>query len=462
MADRKIFAGARLKRLRQRLDLSQSQMATAIGVSPSYLNLIERNQRPLTVQVLLKLSRVYSVDVAELSGNDGGGTVEALKEVFADPLLLGEIASPAELADFADAAPNAARGMTRLFEAYREALDRLSDLSQSLVQQGAAPAEAIARSPLQRVQTYFEERGPWFVAVEEAAEEMAVGLKPREDPAEALRVLCKARLGVGLRILPTHVMPVEQLRYDRHAMRLFVSERVPLIERPYLIARQVVLLEHWRLLDRLTGEAGMTEPEAARICRAGFARRLAEAVLAPASRLAAAVRDGGVDMIRLSQRFVLKPSRIMARLAALGAADIDGMQPAFMLTLDAAGTVIARIPGAGFPFPKVAPPCARLPLFDDLPPGRPMACDIVLPDESRFATIAVVEEGPAEADLPPPRRLSLIGWRTVADENEVPRPVGVTCRLCERGDCAHRSSPRLSQPVTLADHVVGPGEEAAA
>ena len=95
-------------------------MAAAIGVSPSYLNLIERDQRPLTVQVLLKLSAVYGIDVAELSAGDNEGTVAALKEVFADPLLTGEVASPSELSEFAEAAPNAARGMTRLFEAYRE------------------------------------------------------------------------------------------------------------------------------------------------------------------------------------------------------------------------------------------------------------------------------------------------------------------------------------------------------
>jgi predicted transcriptional regulator len=98
-------------------------------------------------------------------------------------------------------------------------------------------------------------------------------------------------------------------------------------------------------------------------------------------------------------------------------------------------------------------------LFDSLPPGRPVATDLVLPDGSRFATIAIAEESPIDADLPPPRRLSLIGWRALADENGVaPRPVGVTCRLCERGDCAHRSSPRLTQPMALGDHVVGPSE----
>ena len=122
-------------------------MAAELGVSPSYLNLIERNQRPLTVQVLLKLSAVYGVDVRELSGEDGGGLVDRLREVFSDPLLAGEIASPTEISELAEAAPNAARGVARLHEAWREALERLSDLSQRMASPTDAPPEAVARLP---------------------------------------------------------------------------------------------------------------------------------------------------------------------------------------------------------------------------------------------------------------------------------------------------------------------------
>jgi hypothetical protein len=461
VADRKIFAGGRLKRLRQRLGLSQTQMAGEIGVSPSYLNLIERDQRPLTVQVLLKLSSVYGVDVAELSGIESGDSVEALREVFSDPLLLGEIASPVELSDFAEAAPNAARGVTRLFAAYREALERLSDLSQSMTHQDAAPAETAARLPLRRAQAYFEEHGPWFPPIEEAAEETAATLKPRDDPGEALRAHLKERFGIDLRILPAHVMPVEQLRYDRHALRLFISERVPLIERPFLIARQIALLGQGGLLEQLTEEAGLAEPEAVRICRAGFARRLAEAMLTPASRLAPAARDADFEVTRLSQRFVLKPSRIMARLAALGAGGTEGAPPAFMVTLDASGSVVTRIPGAGFPFPKLAPLCARLPLFDGLVPGRPVAADVAFSDGSVFRVAALAEDGPADPGLSPPRRLSLLGWRRRPEDEargESPRPVGVTCRLCERSDCAHRLFPPVAQTTGFHDHVVGPAD----
>ena len=461
MADRKIFAGGRLKRLRQRLGLSQTQMAGEIGVSPSYLNLIERNQRPLTVQVLLKLSSVYGIDVAELSGDDGSVTVEALKEVFSDPLLLGEIASPAELSDFADAAPNAAHGMTRLFQAYREALERLSDLSHSMASRNEAPAEAGAGLPFQRAAAYFEEAGPYFAELEAAAETMAAELKPRDDPAEALRNHLKDAFNVDLRVLPGHVMPMEQLRYDRHGLRLFLSERTPLIERPFLVARQAALLGHRSLIERLTEAADMPDPEAARICRSGFARRLAEAMLAPGGRLATAARETDFDILQLSQRFVMRPSRVMSRLAALGADEGSGLPPAFMLALDASGGVLTRIPGAGFPFPRLAPFCARLPAFDGLSPGQAVRADLALPDGTTFRTTALAESGTGVDALPPPRRLALIGWRKAEGpdgESGTARLIGVTCRLCQRLDCAHRMQPPITQPAGFHDHVVGPSD----
>ncbi|HEU0169431.1 MAG TPA: helix-turn-helix transcriptional regulator, partial [Chloroflexota bacterium] len=57
--ERKLFLGPRLRRLRRDLGLTQTRMAEDLGVSPSYLNLLERNQRPVTAQVLLRLAEVY-------------------------------------------------------------------------------------------------------------------------------------------------------------------------------------------------------------------------------------------------------------------------------------------------------------------------------------------------------------------------------------------------------------------
>jgi transcriptional regulator with XRE-family HTH domain len=51
----KIFSGARLRRLREERGLSQTDLARHLSISPSYLNQIEHDVRPLTAQVLIRV-----------------------------------------------------------------------------------------------------------------------------------------------------------------------------------------------------------------------------------------------------------------------------------------------------------------------------------------------------------------------------------------------------------------------
>jgi transcriptional regulator with XRE-family HTH domain len=157
MAEQKIFAGPRIRRIRNAKGLTQTAMAEALGISPSYLNLIERNQRPLTVQLILKLSSVYKVDVEELQG-EAGGALASLKEVFADPLLTGELPGDQEVVEIAEAAPNASAAIIKLHRAYREQAERLSDLSSMLAREGHSPSLSGARLPMDEVREVLENR----------------------------------------------------------------------------------------------------------------------------------------------------------------------------------------------------------------------------------------------------------------------------------------------------------------
>src|SRR5215510_9910253 len=85
--EKKLFLGVRLKRLRRDLGLTQTRMASDLGVSPSYLNLLERNQRPVTAQVLLRLADAYDLDIKALSAGADTSDVSDLNEVFADRLF---------------------------------------------------------------------------------------------------------------------------------------------------------------------------------------------------------------------------------------------------------------------------------------------------------------------------------------------------------------------------------------
>ncbi len=149
MAENKIFAGPRVRRIRNGLQLTQTAMAEALGISPSYLNLIERNQRPLTVQLLLKLASVYKVDLEELQGEAGSGLAQ-LREVFADPLLAGELPGDQELVEVAEAAPNVSGGIVKLYRAYREQASRLRDLAALLAGEGHMAALADTRLPMDK------------------------------------------------------------------------------------------------------------------------------------------------------------------------------------------------------------------------------------------------------------------------------------------------------------------------
>jgi predicted transcriptional regulator len=136
-----------------------------------------------------------------------------------------------------------------------------------------------------------------------------------------------------------------------------------------------------------------------------------------------------------------------------------------MLVVNAAGGVLLRIPGAGFPFPRFGPFCARLPIFSGLAPGRPIFAELALTDDQAFRVAAFAEEERYGSGFAPTRRLALIGWRCEEapafppDRPALPvHPIGVTCRLCERLECAERLVAPVTRPAAFQAHVVGPSD----
>src|SRR5690606_17141262 len=125
--DRKLFLGARLKRLRRDLGLTQTRMAEDLGVSPSYLNLLERNQRPVTAQVLLRLAEAYDLDLKSLSGDPDEAGATGLSEVLSDQMFRDLTIARHEVQEAVESSPGVAEAMVRLYRAYLDQR-RLTDL----------------------------------------------------------------------------------------------------------------------------------------------------------------------------------------------------------------------------------------------------------------------------------------------------------------------------------------------
>ena len=334
MAEQKIFAGPRIRRIRNGMGLTQTAMAEELGISPSYLNLIERNQRPLTVQLLLKLAGTYKLDLEELRG-EGGGSLAALKEAFADPLLEGELPSPQEIVEIAEAAPNAAAAVVKLHRAYRESLDRLSDLTEMLAREGRATTLSAARMPLDELREVMEKRPNHIPAIEEAVEAMHEKLAPDRqvlggDLMVALKAWLKDNHNIAVRLLPVHAMPLWRRRFDRHSMRLFLSERLSPFDQLREMAMEACLLEMGDIVTKEIAALKLSSDEARRLARFELARYAAHALMMPYDTFHAAALRARYDIDVLRSRFGVSFEQAANRLTMLGRTGKPGV-PFFLL-----------------------------------------------------------------------------------------------------------------------------------
>jgi transcriptional regulator with XRE-family HTH domain len=159
MNEQKLFAGPRIRRLRKERALTQAGMAEELGISTSYLNLIERNHRPVTAQLLLRLAESYDVDFKSFTGNSEAQAMAALHEVFTDPLFEGFDISRHELGELAQASPEASQAILTLYHAYRESATNVAELSERLTEGGAS--EDRLRFPAEQVRAFSGSASIW-------------------------------------------------------------------------------------------------------------------------------------------------------------------------------------------------------------------------------------------------------------------------------------------------------------
>ncbi|MFD1745968.1 short-chain fatty acyl-CoA regulator family protein [Rhizobium helianthi] len=465
MAERKIFAGPKVRRVRQALQLTQTAMAEGLGISPSYLNLIERNQRPLTVQLLLRLSSVYKVDLDQLQAESGGAAVQ-LREVFADPLLAGEIPGDQEVLELAESAPNAAGGIIKLYRAYREQAARLTDLSELLAREGHETSLAGARLPVDLVRDRLEQRSCFHPQIEAAAESFIEALPSGEDIAARLKAWLRERHGISVRLLPVHAMPNFSRRYDRHSMRLFLSERLSSADRRREIAQEVALLALRQEIDAELEALSLDSAEAMRIARFELARLASLALLMPYGSVLTAASRARFDVDVVAARFDVSFEQAAYRLPML--ARPGASAPAFfIMEMDHAGHVLRRAGAQGFPKARFGGKCPRLGVHLALmQPGQTVVDAVEMPDETRFLTISRSIEG-AHATFGERvrRRALLLGcdleaagelvYRAAADLPAAKVLAGTACRLCERQGCLSRAEPPVTRPVGLDEMVTG-------
>jgi hypothetical protein len=321
MAVTTLLAGPALRRLRKREGLTQAAMAGILGISPSYLNLIERNQRPLSARVLVQVIERFDFDPRSLREDDVIGGLDGLLRRMADKRFADLGIDREEVQEFLAAAPQVAAAFARLYDSGAGGAGE-----RSLVEDAASAA----RRAVERWQNHFAD-------LDHAAEDLADELRlSRGEISAALSERLRERHQLQVRILPAEVMPGQVHRLDLHARQLQLSEMLPGAARRFQIARQVGMLEMREGIEMLVAGAGLASPESRDALREHIADYLAGALLLPYRRFLRACEATGYDLAVLQRRFAVSFDQVAQRLTTLGRVGERGL-PFFTATIDRAG-----------------------------------------------------------------------------------------------------------------------------
>ncbi len=466
-AGRKLFVGPRFRRIRRQLGLSQTQMADGLGISPSYVNLIERNQRPVSAQILLRMADAYDLDLRDLAAGEDDRTFAELNEIFSDPLFRAIELPKQELRDLAELCPGVAHGLQRLYAAYAEAR-RGETLAASRFagrDEQAAPYEA---NPVERVRDLIEANRNHFPALDTAAEKLREELDvPAHELFRALAERLRARHNVLARVMPIEVMRDNLRRFDRHRRHLLLSELIEESGLVFQTAFQIALLEAGALIDATMARSGTLEDGVRRLFRISLANYFAAAVIMPYTRFHEAAEALAYDIGVLGQRFGASFEQVCHRLTTLQRPTARGV-PFFMLRVDHAGNVSKRFSSGTFPFSKFGGTCPLWNVhatFDT--PDRIVTQVIELPDGSRYFSIAQAIRRPVAPHAQPQPRYAIgLGCEVKYAKRLVysmgrdltagdAMPIGVNCRLCERVNCSQRAEPPITRALMFDETTRG-------
>lgn len=464
---KKLFAGVRLRRLREERGLTQMALAQSLGLSPSYLNQLENNQRPLTAPVLMRITEALGIDAQMFSEGEEARLVADLREVFADPAG-GESVSLAEMRELASAMPAVGREIVALHQRYRAALERADAMAAELGLGAAGASTLTPLMPYEQVRDFFYAHHNYFDDLDTRAEALhrEIGIAPYHA-FEHLSVYLQKKHGVSV-TLQRRAEALNLRQYDAARKVIALSGELDPGQRAFQLATQLAFLEADELIGAHADEAGQGVRETRALARIGLANYFAAALLMPYQRFLRAAETERYDIERLGQMFNTGFEPICHRLSSMQRPGANGV-PFFFIRVDRAGNISKRQSATDFHFSRVGGACPLWNVYEAFAqPGRILTQMAQMPDGRTYLWIARTvhhtaggfgETGKTFAiglgcDIRhAPRLVYSKGMKL--DDLSAATPIGAGCKVCDRPACPQRAFPMIGRALAVDENRSG-------
>ncbi len=489
-----ISIGRRLRELRIERGLPQADVARRLGVSAAYVNLIEKGKRAVQLPLLWKALDLFGVELEPFMASLGEARVEDSLAALLDEPLLRTLNLTEQDLHTLSAEPKAATTITALFQLYKNTRSQLDQLLVALnrAERDAGEERALRRelsrpegveddrepppssledvrfdySPFDEVVDFLEAHDNYFPALEEAADKLRSdcgwGKRVLSDQvADALRNRYGVRVEVQARPNRGEGSIIRRYEADRGMLTLSAS----LLEhrRQFQIAHTIglrILDETPRILtDLLSSRFVPRHAETPKLTKIHLANYFAGALLLPYEDFYREAVRTRYDVERLGDVFEQPYETVAHRVVTLSDPRRKGL-PMHFLRSDIAGNISKRYAGrTGIRFPVGSGSCPKWAVhMAFLTPAVLTKQYSMFPDRSSYFCFAKVVVQPQEGNVmrgtaysiglgthaDAAKHLAYASDMPVADQHDLERvaiPVGVSCRFCERADCAQRAAP---------------------
>ena len=467
MSSKKLFIGPRLRRLREQHQLTQSQCAKRLGLSHSYMNQLENNQRPVTAAVLIKIANAFSTDIAQFSADSDDQLAADINLAMQDPVFNNSDVHWQDVQHFVQNQPDLASSVSRLYRQY----SRLREDYEQLVNRFYGEQRTAHLSPLphEEVRDFFYRDNNYIDVLDRAAETLfkQQHFNFEQLPAQLQQYL-QQQLDISVDAHATSTTNNEApiKHFDRSNQTLYLSTQLTQAQKNFQMANQIALTAFADQIDTLCQQGGIHNEQSRELTRIGLANYFAGALLMPYTAFLDSAEKLRYDIEALQSRFYTSTEQVCHRLSTLQRKGHNGV-PFYFVRVDQAGNISKRQSATRFHFARTGGACPLWNVHEAFSSPQQVLAQIAqMPDGDMYFCVArqVTHSGGSHGvktkrfavglgcELQHAHRLVYADGLDLQSKALV-TPIGPGCRVCPRQHCAQRAFPPAGKNIDISCNI---------
>ena len=455
MSTETLKIGPKIKAFRRQVGLQANKFAEDLGISPSYLNLIESGKRKIDGDLLLKVCDKLKIQLSDLTAKSDLNLYNNISEILDDSLFEDlDILAP-EVKDLVSTNPKIGKAILRLGDILKkkdhELVNKIEKLSGKIVdnRKNSFPGEVIA--------DFVQENKNFFPKLEQFAEKIFNEIqKNNRTRYIALCEYLYSKYSITVKdVIPEDSKPFSKI-YHKNKKELLLSDYKSLETKKLYAAAQIAQEGASDEINEYLETFKFPSTESKNLAKVALLNYCGAAILMPYKLFHAECKKLKYDLELLQNTFATSFEQVAHRVTCLQDPKLPGI-PFHMLRVDMAGNISKRFSISGIEIPRYGGACPRWNVYSAF--SRPNIIQVAvskMTNGEKYVCIArTVEKGVGK--FGEPKGMLSIGLGCEAkyakdfvytenidvNDKKTETPIGVSCRTCDRLDCAQRAFPPL-------------------